>query len=94
MTRQELAQEIGNHVLDVFDKYMGNPVGKRVCIPVSLPREAYTKEIECIYPNFSNWTMTVECPLAPMVRVGHGPGDYEFLKPSEYFKLVGALGWE
>lgn len=94
MTKQKLALEIGLHVLKVFDEYQKKPIGKKVVTAVMLPRERYAKEFKFIYPRFDEWIFSIEMPAAPMVRMTSGLGEYKYLSPSEFFKMVGELGWD
>lgn len=94
MTRDELVRQIGEHVLSNFDEWMGNPKGRKIVIPNKIPRKRYAKEFKFLAPSFSDWTMTVECSAPPLVQMQVGMSDYKFLKPSEYFKQIGKLGWD
>jgi hypothetical protein len=95
MSRDELSKAIGDHILKCFDEWMGKPVGQRVVIPIEVPRETSSKEFKFVYPRFgSSWSMNISCDAPMICKVtGPGPGQYEFIKPSEFFKNVEELGW-
>lgn len=94
MTREELSKNIGDFVLKSFDEFMKDPKGKSLNIPIMLPRlPRLPDENYAIYPRFSNWIMKLEVS-APVLTFKKIDGSHEFLSPSEYFEMLGILGWD
>lgn len=94
MTRKELAQQIGSHVLECFDEYSKDPKGIKLVVPAGIPRDLYSKEWEFIYPKFgSRWLLNIEVKGPPIIEIREGPLNYKIISMNEYFKKMEQLGW-
>lgn len=84
---KELIENIGTHVLKVFNNWMKDPKGKKIIAPISLPRKKTRDEWDIIYPRYENWMMRVEVSAPSLIKV-LGPGKWEHLSVEEYFKEI------
>ncbi len=93
MNQKDLALAIGEHVLKCFYDYTEKPVGRKLVVPVKIPRKRSRKEFEIIYPNFSDWMIAVEVQ-APNLIVREGPSNFRSISAREFFKMASKLGFE
>jgi hypothetical protein len=87
MTQDELALKIGRHVLMCFDDFMKSPFGTKASVPVTLPRGRSRREFQMIYPNFSDWILTVDVS-APTIMMRESATKFRDLSVKEFFELT------
>lgn len=63
----EFALKIGRHILDEYNRWTENPIGKKVSISILLPHKS----------GQPNWAMNIECDMPWFIERYWEDGEYK-----------------
>lgn len=79
----EIALQIGKHILEQYDRWTNNPVGKKVVMSVKFPHRFGQPD----------WAMNVECDMPWFIEVYYENGErkHRHWSMKEWFKKGGEI---